>query len=48
MKILEYFHLRDVNQPRRIMLERRGRGRFVGWLVSLSMFALLVALWWNC
>lgn len=48
MKILEYFHLVDRNQPRRIMLERRGRGRFVGWLVALAMFALLVALWWNC
>lgn len=47
MKILEYFHLVDSNQPRRIMLERRGRGRFVGWLVALSMFALLVSLWWK-
>lgn len=48
MKILEYFHLRDVNQPRRIMQERRGRGRFVGWLVSGGLFALLVFLWWGC
>lgn len=44
MKILEYFHLVDSNQPRRIMQERRGRGRFVGWLVSLSVFLMLVGL----
>lgn len=48
MKILEYFHLVDSNQPRRIMQERRGRGRFVGWLVALAMFALLVGIWWRC
>lgn len=47
MKILEYFHLVDMNQPLRIQRERRGRGRFVGWLVALALFALLVALWWN-
>lgn len=46
MKILEYFHLVDRNQPRRIQHERRGRGRFVGWLVSLSVFLVLVAIWW--
>lgn len=47
MKILEYFHLVDRNMPRRIMLERRGRGRFVGWLVALAMFLALVAIWWS-
>ena len=44
MKILEYFHLVDRNMPRRIMQERRGRGRFVGWLVSFSIFLVLVGL----
>lgn len=44
MKLLEYFHLADLNQPLRIQRERRGRGRFVGWLVSLSVFLVLVGL----
>ncbi len=47
MKILEYFHLADLNQPLRIQRERRGRGRFVGWSLALLCWIPVVGFWWN-